>query len=162
MKTLLGLITKPQGVKGEMRVRPEDWDIDFKKVQSVEIKNLTCKVEKMSVRDGFLVIKVDEVSDRNYAETLRNVPVYFDAPEDEKTCYIRSDFVGCEVWSKQRKTLIGVIKEVNGFGAADVFTVSTQGGEFMFPYARDVITDIDIAGKKVYVDEYVLDEIKCD
>lgn len=162
MKTLLGLITKPQGVKGEIRLRPEDWDIDFKKIENVEIKNLTCKVEKISVRDGFVVIKVDQINDRNYAETLRNVPVYFDAPSEEKSGYTRSDFVGCEVWSNQRKTSLGVIEEVNGFGAADVFTVKSQSGEFMFPYARDVITDIDIESKKVYVDEYILDEIKCD
>lgn len=161
MKTLLGVITKPQGIKGEMRVRPEDWDIDFKKLESVEIKNLSCKVEKVIIREGFIILKVDEVNDRNYAETLRNIPVYFDAPETENRAISRADFIGCIVYSKQRKSVIGEVVEVNGFGAADVFTVSTQTGEFMFPYARDVITDIDIQNKKIFVDEYILDEIKC-
>lgn len=161
MKTLLGIITKPQGIKGEMRLRPDDWEIDFKKIQQVEIKNLSCKVEKVIIRESFIILKVDEVNDRNYAETLRNIPVYFDAPKTGNTALSRADFIGCIVYSKQRKTVIGEVTDVNGYGAADVFTVSTQTGEFMFPYARDVITDIDIQNKKIVVDEYILDEIKC-
>lgn len=161
MKTLLGVITKPQGVKGEMRIRPDDWDIDFNKIKQVEIKNLLCKVQKITIREGFIIIKVDEVVDRNYAETLRNIPVYFDAPEVESNAITRQDFIGCVVVSKQRKTVIGEVTEVNGYGSADVFTVKTPNGEFMFPYARDVITDIDLENKRVCVDEYILDEIKC-
>lgn len=161
MKTLLGLITKPQGVRGEMRIRPEDWDVDFKSIETVEIKNLSCKVEKVSIREGFIVIKVDEVNDRNYAETLRNIPVYFDAPERDNDTLTREDFVGLEVFSNQRKVSLGVITEVNGYGSADVITVEANMTQFMFPYARDVITDIDIENGKVWVDEHILDEIKC-
>ena len=160
MREMLGYITKPQGVRGEFRLRPVYNNIDFKKVAEVEFKNKSHRVEKVALREGFVVMKVEGVDDRNMVETLRNVEVYFDAPERDKNTLFKEDFVDCVILSKQRKVEIGKVIQVDSFGAADVFTVRTANGEFMFPYARDVITEIDIENKCLIVDEYILNEIK--
>lgn len=160
MKEMLGYITKPQGVRGEFRLRPVYNNFDFKKLTEVEFRGKAYKVEKVALREGFVVMKVEGVDDRNIVETLRNVEVYFDAPERDKNTLFKEDFIDCIILSKQRKVEIGKVVQVDAFGAADVFTVKTASGEFMFPYARDVITEIDIENKRLVVDELILEEIK--
>lgn len=160
MREMLGYITKPQGVRGEFRLRPMYNNFDLKKLNEVEFKGKTYKVDKVALREGFVVVKVEGIDDRNIVETLRNVEVYFDAPERDKDVLLKEDFIGCTLISLQRKMEIGKVSQVDSYGAADVFTVKTTKGEFMFPYARDVITEIDIENKILVVDELILEEIK--
>ncbi len=160
----LGYITKPQGIKGEFRLRPNILDGNaIKAISEVVIKNTAYKVIKVTLREGFVIMYVEGISDRNTVEALRNVKVYYEGEEEvlQEGEYYIDDLVGCEVFSGVRNVKLGVLTEINKYGSADVYTVKTDKGEFMFPFARDVITKVDLQNKTIYVDEFVLNEIKC-
>ncbi len=164
MQQELGYITKPQGVRGEFRVRPNILDGNvLKNIKEVVIKNQAYNVLKVTLREGFIIMLVEGIDDRNFVETLRNIPVYYQMEEDtlqEGEYYIK-DLIGSKVFSSTRNVELGVLVDINKYGAADVYTVKTDKDEFMFPFARNVITKIDTENKIIYLDELVLNEIKC-
>ena len=159
----LGYITKPQGIKGEFRMRPNTTDGKFlKSLTSVVIKGVEHKVIKVTLREGFVIFGVEGITDRNQVELLRNVKVYYEGERDEleEGEYYIDDLIGSIVISESRNMELGKLTAIDKYGAADVYTVKDESGEFMFPFARDVITRVDLANKVIYVDEIILNEIK--
>ena len=161
----IGTITKPQGVKGEFRVKPSFFDYaDYKNFKEVKFNNKIYDVQKVVLREGFVIFKVSGIETRNEVELLRNVDVFADIQEElnEDEFYV-SDMIGAKVISDNLKTVLGTLTSIDQFGASDIYTVKQENGnEFLFPNVRDVITDIDIEKKEIYVDEIVLLEIRSD
>ena len=159
----LGYITKPQGIKGEFRLRPNTTDGKFLKgLTSVVINGNEHAVKNVTLREGFVIFGVEGITDRNQVELLRNVKVYYEGEEEtlEEGEYFIADLIGITVISKNRNMPLGKLTAIDKYGAADVYTVKSENSEFMFPFARDVITKIDLENKVIYVDEIILNEIK--
>ena len=58
----IGIITKPQALKGEFRVKPEILNVKkLKKLTSVFIDNKELKVEKVTLRDTFVIFKIESI-----------------------------------------------------------------------------------------------------
>lgn len=159
----LGYITKPQGIKGEFRLRPNTTDGKLlKSLTSVIINEKEHIVKNVTLREGFIILYVEGINDRNQVELMRNLKVYYEGEEEslEEGEYFIDDLIDAEVISENRNMLLGKLIAINKYGAADVYTVKCEKGEFMFPFARNVITKVDLQNKKIYVDETILNEIK--
>lgn len=160
--TEIGIITKPQALKGQFRVKPTKilFD-DMKELDEVIIKGKNYKVEKVVIRDGFAIMQVEGITDINQVEPLRNTPVYIeDVEEDELTEdeYYIDDMIGCVIVD-DKGVNIGTITDVKSYGGASVISVDTTDGEIMFPHARNVIISLDINNKKMVVDRKIFEEI---
>lgn len=162
-KTEIGKITKAQGVKGEFRLRPNAYEfahyVDIK-VMSFDGKDYD--VEHVSLRNGFVVVKLKGINDRNLVETLVGTTIYAEMPKREladNEYYVES-IVGLEVVDSKSKKYLGVISQINNYGSTDVYTVETEASEYMFPVARGVIVKVDLDNKKLFVNSKILDEIK--
>ncbi len=161
--TEIGVITRPQGLKGHFRVKPHysNFSIDIKKVI---IKNHEYQVEKITNRHIFLIFKLVECNSIEEVEKFRNEKIYTNMEnnnlaDDE---YFVADLIGAEV--KTNNKSLGVIKNILQMGAADVFEVeNVQTNEsFMFPFARNVLISFDKDKKIVLLDAKILDEIRVD
>ena len=63
------------------------------------------------------------------------------------------DIIGCEVFDGEKK--IGVVTEVLKTGSNDVFQIETADGkEILIPALKSVVSDINIADKKIFVSGY--------
>lgn len=161
-KIELGIITKPQGLKGEFRVKPSmnNYDI-LNDIKEVYIIDKLYKVKKLTIRDGFVIYKIEGIDDCNTAENLRNTKIYFEEftketlPEGE---YYVSDLVGMKIYN-EKKALIGTLTDINQYGSADIFVVKNNDKELMFPFARDVIRQVDYDKKIIIVNQQILDEM---
>ena len=160
----LGIITKPQGLKGEFRVNTSYYDFTpIKGLKSVVINSISYDVEKVVLRDSFIVLKVKGIDTCEQAEDLRNTPIYCDLKmflgKDE---VLVKDVIGFDIFSKQANFKIGTLVSIEDYGKTEVYMAENNGKTFSFPNVRGVITKFDMQNKRIVVDEYVLNEIRVD
>jgi 16S rRNA processing protein RimM len=156
----IGTITKPQGLKGEFRLKPNVRSFrDYKEIKKIIINNTEYIVNRVVLRDSFTIFNVQNIDSIDIAETLRNTDVYVEydpenEPEDES-------IEGYKLVGKDGSTILGTITTVDNFGASDIVNVITDdGASFAFPNVREVITSIDDDLEIVYIDDDILDELR--
>ena len=85
-KIEIGAVAKPQGIKGELKIRlfADSFD-SVKNVTEVEINSVIYKVENFrAINADEAILKVKGIDDRNFVETLRRCEVYA-----RRDCYTR-------------------------------------------------------------------------
>ena len=81
----IGVITKPQGLKGHFRVRQNYSNFYIlSKVKVVVIQNKEYEVEKVTDRGEFFIFKVKGIEQIEAAEALRNEKIYSKVEEREE------------------------------------------------------------------------------
>lgn len=152
-KIEIGIVTKPQGLKGEFRVKHNINALKlFSKLKQVEINNQILNVEKTTDRGGFFVIKTKEYNSINEIENLRNFKVYTFVTNDVANKI--NNNVGYKVIANEKE--IGVVMEVKNYGATDVYTL-TNGKTFAC--VPNLIINVDDENKIVNVNAKILDEV---
>ena len=152
-KIEIGAVAKPQGIKGELKIRlfADDFN-SVKKVTEVEINSVLYKVESFKPFGGQeAILKLVGVEDRNFVETLRRCEVYADRSEIivPKGRYFISDVIGCELFLDSGKK-IGDITDIVS-GNVDYYYIETYEGKAVFPLIKELCAEIDIENKKVTV-----------
>ena len=167
----IGLITKPQGIKGEVKVEPYTDDVyRFLDLKYIFLKNGASydKVKVMGARaDGknaFLLL--ERTYDRNAAELLRGIEIFVDRENAVKLPegrYFIVDLLGSRVLDRNGKEL-GTLKEVLQPGANDVFVVPTDGADLLIPVVDAFVDDINAQEKIIRVngDMLVEEEVRDD
>lgn len=161
----IGAIVKPQGIKGELKVKPLADDISAiaeQKTVFMEDKGQYKPYAVLHVRTDkeFAYMLLQGISDRNEAEEVRNRLLFVKRealPLPEGMHYI-TDLIGMAVYGDSGN-MLGMLKDVIVTGAADVYVVTNQKGGFMFPALKRVIQSVDIKQNKMTLDEKALSEV---
>ncbi len=162
---IIGQIVKPQGVKGELKVKVLSEDINrFDDVENVYIKNdqhyELLSIIEAKTRGEFAYIKINNVNDMNTAEKYRNMFLYVDrenAIELEPDRYFICDLEGVTVYTDSGKN-IGILNEILQTGSADVYCVVGEK-KIMFPALKKLILEVDLHDRKIIISEQILDEV---
>ena len=164
----IGEVLKPQGIQGQVKVRPDTDDPDrFTLLETVYIlKNeqyTPIKIGNISVRaDGFVYCNLDGASTREKAESQRGIELFVDrahAVSLPEGAYFISDLLGCSVCT-QAGEKIGIIKDVLQPGANDVYEVKCIDGKLMYiPVLPFVVLSVDVMAAKIIIDETRLSEV---
>lgn len=163
----IGEVLKPQGVRGQVKVRPDTDDpARFLALENVFIKvgdaYKAIAIEQAEARpDGFVYCVLDHAKDRNDVEKQRGWTLYVDrahAVELEEGQYFISDLLGCRVQDKQGKD-IGTILDVLQPGANDVYQIKTPKGIMYLPVLPFVIVKVEPKEGYIVVDEERLPEV---
>lgn len=150
---VIGEVLKPQGIRGEVKVRPLLDDIaDMRAFRRVfiggaEYKVLSCRSDAQAA-----YLALSGVADRNAAEALRGKAVEAlraDAPALEEGRYYIVDIVGCAVFTDAGERL-GEIADVLP-AHTDVYVLTDGEAEYLFPAADGVILDVDVENKRITV-----------
>lgn len=160
----IGLIVKPQGIKGEVKVQPLTDDINrFKNLKETVIDGKNYRVLKAAIGGGAVFLALSGISDRNVAETFRGKFLCVtrenavELPEDR---YFIADVIGCSLITDGGDNL-GEIVDVTS-ARTDIFTVRLNDGRILrFPFLKDLTVSVDISNKKVTVKEKRLAEVSC-
>ncbi len=152
-KIEIGAVAKPQGIKGELKIKlfADDFN-SVKKITEVEINSALYKVESFKPFGAEeAILKLKGVDDRNFVETLRRCEVYADRSEISvpKGRYFISDVIGSKLYLDSGKE-IGEIKDIIN-GNVDYYYVDTYEGKAVFPLIKELNAQIDIENKKVTV-----------
>ena len=161
----VGEITKPQGVLGEVKVRPYVDDAEcFLDFKELFIGDKIYKKAKARVVGDDVFLCFYGVSDRNTAELLRGKElfVYREELEDlyEDEGFFIVDVLGANVVLSDG-TNIGTVIDVTQANV-DVFTVQKANGKILrFPFLKDLSPKVDVANKTVTVDAKRFSEVAC-
>lgn len=152
-------------MRGEVKVRAMTNDPSrFCVLKSVYIESRVYKLNAVRVSGNDVFLKLSGVDDRNAAELLRGKFVTIDRAVavalDDGEFFI-DDVVGATLVAKTADSSqnIGVIKSVQSFGAADVFTVQTEKGEMTFAFIKVLNAEYDEKSNVLTVDGDRLKEV---
>ena len=164
---LIGEITRPQGVRGEMRVRPyTDDPMRFEDLDEVYVKRGD-KYEARGITfvrlnsDDVVIIRMDGVGDANAVEALRGEKLYVDRehavelPEDADFIV---DLIGCRVTDDEGNDY-GKITDVMQPGGNDVYVFCGARGEVLVPALRSVIVRVDLNAGEMLLDAARMAEV---
>lgn len=150
----IGLITKPQGIRGEVKVKSYLDDAEsFRLIKRVFLDgDEERKVLSVRTGAGAVYLGLSGVFDRNAAELLRGKELLLpreEAPDPGEGRYYIADLLGMSVVSEEGEFL-GILKEIRP-ASADVYTVEKDGKEILFPAVKGLIDKINFDENKIVV-----------
>ncbi|MCL2188100.1 MAG: ribosome maturation factor RimM [Defluviitaleaceae bacterium] len=149
----IGIIVKPQGIRGELRVLPTTDDpARFGLLNEVFVRREKGEPQKYALtsarqQKGLVMLTLEGVNDRNAAEALVGavlvIPDTWALPLDEDEYFVR-DLIGLTAVDEKGEAL-GEVADVLRTGANDVYVIRpTQGASFMVPAIKDVVRGVDM------------------
>ncbi len=158
---IIGSVTAPFGVRGEVKVFPHTDDVSrFKKLKEVFLdtgkEKLSLHPESVKYSKQFVIIKFREFSNPNEVEGLRGKNLLVDrahAVKLQKDEYFITDLIGLDV-VREDGSRLGVLKDVMQTGANDVYIVLKEDQtEILLPAIKECILDVDMEKRvmKVFV-----------
>ncbi|MBQ6638583.1 MAG: 16S rRNA processing protein RimM [Lachnospiraceae bacterium] len=158
---IIGSVTAPFGVRGEVKVFPHTDDVSrFKKLKEVFLdtgkEKLSLHPESVKYSKQFVIIKFREFSNPNEVECLRGKNLLVDrahAVKLQKDEYFITDLIGLDV-VREDGSRLGVLKDVMQTGANDVYIVLKEDQtEILLPAIKECILDVDMEKRvmKVFV-----------
>lgn len=161
---LLGEILRPQGIRGEVKVKHYTDDPKrFQELQTIFFHEngsyLPQKVLKSRNFQDDVYLLLEGYTDRNAAETLRGKEIWIDRehslPLEDNRIFI-ADLIGVPVTGHKGKH-IGSLKEVISTGRVDIYIVDTPDGELSLPALKTVV--LSLTTEQILLDEDVLQEV---
>lgn len=160
----LARVLKPQGLKGEFKLKPFVDDISrFYDLSHIYLKKNNTyteyPVEKARTYKQFAYLKVTGIEDCDAAEAIRGEYIYInraDAKKPEGSHFI-ADLIGMEVVGTDG-TLYGTLKDVLQTGAADIYEIR-GGRNFMLPAVPHIVLTIDEEQRVITVNSARLGEV---
>lgn len=155
----VGKIVNTHGVKGEVKVMPTTDDPSrFKKFKSVYVMRKTMttyEIETVRFHKGCVLIKFKGIDDMDAAELLRGSEIKIDRKDGVplgKDEYYISDLYDMEVYTEEERFL-GKIVDIIETGSNDVYVLKKAGRQkdLLIPAIKQVIKNVDVAGKKMTV-----------
>ena len=154
---VIGKITKPHGVRGELRVMPHtDIPERFTWLDSVfvgDTTSLPIEVESARLNKDMVLLKLVGVDSREAADELRNKLLYVseeDAIPLEEDEYFLFELEGMEVVTEDGR-ILGELVEIIETKANNVFVVHGDAGEVLLPDTEEVIQEIDFENGRIQV-----------
>ncbi|MBQ8506407.1 MAG: 16S rRNA processing protein RimM [Clostridia bacterium] len=163
---LIGEITKPQGVQGELKLRPITCDpyrfegMDYAYLKDGEnYKKVSISVRRVGADAIFF--RMEGIQTRNDAETMRGQLLYIDRAHavelDEDSTFI-CDLMGLKgVLSDGSE--IGKIVDVMQPGGNDVYVFKGARGEVLVPALKSVVVKVDLAEGVMLLDSDRMAEV---
>jgi 16S rRNA processing protein RimM len=155
---VVGRITRPHGVRGELAVQvlsevPER----FANGSALSLEDgRTLTIRSARPHKDRLLVTFEEVRDRSEAEALRGsllVAPASSSPELPPGSWWDHEIVGCTVTTETGR-ILGTVGEVIHTVANDVWNaISEDGTETLLPALADVLVDVDVEARRIVVRE---------
>ena len=163
---LIGEITKPQGVQGELKLRPITCDpgrfedMDYAYIKDGEgYRKVGISVRRAGADAVFF--RMDGVLSRNDAEGMRGVQLFIDRAHavelDEDSTFI-CDLIGLKGMLSDGGEL-GRLTDVMQPGGNDVYVFQGERGEVLVPALRSVVLKVDLEAGEMLLDSARMAEV---
>lgn len=163
----LGMLTKPHGVRGGIRMHPEFDDLDdfeFLKTSRLFIKAAPetaglraqasgktgqyrqLELSEFQPHQRSIILYLDGISDMTAAEALRGYEVFvyedelWDLPEGK---YYTWQLVGLSLFDETTGASAGTVTELRP-GVQDYLVVKGEAGEFLVPYVPEIVKSVNL------------------
>lgn len=145
---MIGRVVKSHGIRGEVvvEVTTDDPELRFAigevlhGTQGKKEHELTIAAAR--AHQGRLLIKFEEIPDRNAADSLRGTKFFADPIYDEDEGYYDHEIEGLKVILEGKE--IGEVKAVIHGPAQDLLEVDIDGREVLIPFVEAIVPEIDL------------------
>jgi len=156
---LIGKIVNTHGLKGEVRILS-----DFKYKNKVFKKGMNIYIGKDKVNEVinsyryhkiFDMITMDGYNDINEILKYKGEYVFVNKEDlilDENE-YLDEDIVGLKVYVEDK--LLGVVRKIEKHSVNEILVVKNDVKNYLVPYNFDIIINIDLEKKEMYVKNIV-------
>ncbi|WP_370090053.1 ribosome maturation factor RimM [Ekhidna sp.] len=153
----LGEVIKTHGLNGEVGISLDvDFPDEYQNLESVFLeqqgKLVPFFIDTLQINGGKALVKFEDIETVDDARNLLKAKLFLPLstlPSLEEGQYYFHDLVGCEVAEGPKK--LGIIKEVIDLNGNQLLSVDLNGREILIPLKDEILTHVDIAGKKVEV-----------
>ena len=152
---VVGLVLGPSGLNGDLKVEVlTEFPARFAPGSVLYLRGRRTRVERSRNQKASLVVKLDLVTDRAAAESLRGE--YLTVPQHQVDrlphgSYYHFQIMGMSVWSEDGESL-GSVKEILSTAGNDVYVVADDAGEdLLIPAIADVVLDVDPGSSRMTV-----------
>ncbi|WP_456387427.1 ribosome maturation factor RimM [Desulfolithobacter sp.] len=160
---LLGKVTKPHGIRGEIKVYPYSGDPAglglYERIwlSGESGRKISHRIVRSRVQGRFALLTLSDCTTRDQAENLAGQKLWVrrsEMPEVDEDEFYLQDLEGLQVVEyvedRQDGRVIGRITGILDTGAHDILIVRDGAREYLIPVQRDFIVSID--DDKVEVD----------
>lgn len=168
MKSYLtvGYVTKPHGVRGQIKVEPLTDDVTrFKGMKHIFVEEtgnyIKYDIISRSVAPTYVLLKLDGVDTVEAAEQFRGKYLWIPRSEGRKLDegeYYWADIIGCDAVFSDNGKKLGVITSVMATKNNDVYVVKTAKEEVLIPALKIYVT-LDVENNTVFIHRKGLEEI---
>lgn len=164
----VGEVVKPQGIKGEVKIKLYDIDFSIENIDSFVLDGKEFAVEGARKSGEFLYIKFFGVDNAIEAEHMRGKIVNL-TEENAKSIlkqnqYFVDHILGFDVFLDNGK-ILGKLADVQNFGSADVYYIDAlDGKQILFPLVDDIIESISTEEHRIVLNSKKYEEVgvKCE
>lgn len=159
MKLMIGRVIKSHGIRGEVSIEAEtdDPDTRFAVGELLDGKQggreHTLTVESMRPHKGRLLVKFEEVTDRNTADSLRGTQFFAEpreAADDDSEGFYDHELEGLRVLHEGNE--IGEITGVLHVSERQTLEVRRSGGgDLLIPFVLDIVPEVDLEAGTVTI-----------
>lgn len=152
----IGYITGPHGIRGEVRVKPANANLDeFILYEKVYVTTESGRVqiytpENVRHHKSRLIMSIKEIKTRTLAYELKNSTIQVKAselPPLEEDTYYEYQLLGSEVYNTEG-TYLGILDDILYTGGTDVFVIDLEDGdEKLIPAVKENICEIKVEDK---------------
>jgi len=150
-KILIGTITSPHGLKGEVKIKtflesPKDLT-NFNNIYDVGNKIKFKILDIRGIKNDVAIVKFEGFDNRDKAETIRGKKLYIDEGElpnitnDDE--FYHKDIIGLNVI--QDGEMIGKVNGLYNYGAGDMIEIKLKdSGLEAIPFNSDYVKNVDV------------------
>ncbi|MCX6397675.1 MAG: ribosome maturation factor RimM [Propionibacteriales bacterium] len=163
---VVGRIGRPHGIKGEVSVEPRTDEPDRRFADGAVLKSENKRpgapgpahLTVLGTRwhSGRLLVRFQEIPDRNAAEVARGTVLSIvldpdERPEDPEEFYDHQ-LVGLAVLTTDGRA-VGTLKEIVHGSAQDLLVVGTDGADVLVPFVSELVPVVDVPGGRILVED---------
>ena len=156
---LIATALKPQGIRGECKLKPYAADVDrFSRWKTLYLEDngayTPVSLKTTRIHDGFVYAHLGDSASPEDAEAFRGRDLYIDrahaAPAEKGSDYI-ADLIGCAA-ADEGGNPVGTLTDALQYGSVDTWVFKTpDGGTLMAPALLAVFPEVDTAAGKIIV-----------
>ncbi|MFC0109006.1 ribosome maturation factor RimM [Kibdelosporangium aridum] len=162
MDVVVGRVAKAHGIRGELavEVRTDSPEQRFAPgaVVAARLRDGTSRPLTLSAVRAHgerLLVFFDEVPDRTAAESLRGALLLADTdalpPTDDPDEFYDHELEGLAAVLADGSP-VGTVREVVHSPAGELLALDVAGREVLVPFVREIVPEVDIAGRRVVLD----------
>ncbi|MBL0319845.1 MAG: 16S rRNA processing protein RimM [Alphaproteobacteria bacterium] len=145
-------IIAPHGIRGEVKIRTHTEYPETIEEYSPLLNGSGAPSYKVTIRqviaDDLVIARIEGITNRNEAETLRQVQLYItrdEMPDIDEDEFYHTDLIGLAVKNDQGVDQ-GVVVALHNFGAGDIIEIkfNNQHQSVMLPFTKATIPTIDL------------------
>lgn len=164
---VIGKITRPHGIRGELCVQyyAESYDYFDKNQVLLKIGKIppkACAIKTYKKQGNMLILKIEGINSRTDAESYRNYELVIteqsltdadlqalNEQEETETAPYLHQIIGCTAFVEN--TPLGIINEISFPAGQEIWSIHHEGQEILFPAVSKFIERYDLGNNAVYL-----------